>query len=41
MFIGVVFSKDITKCEVQHALNWIELIKSVSEQLELEFPNKN
>lgn len=41
MFIGAGFSKAITEGEIQPALNWIELIKSVSEQLGLEFPNEN
>lgn len=41
MFIGAGFSKAITADRVQPALNWLELIKSVSKQLELQFPEEN
>ncbi len=38
LFIGAGFSKAVISSEVQPALNWLELIKSVSEKLELTFP---
>lgn len=41
MFIGAGFSKAITEDRIQSALSWFELIKSVSEKLELEFPKEN
>ncbi|MFU0825453.1 SIR2 family NAD-dependent protein deacylase [Clostridium sp.] len=38
MFIGAGFSKAAIGDRTQRALNWFELIKNVSEKLELDFP---
>lgn len=40
LFIGAGFSKAVIKSEIKPALNWIELIKSASEELELDFPEE-
>ncbi len=39
MFIGAGFSKDAIESETKPALNWLQLIKSVSEKLDLNFPD--
>lgn len=41
MFIGAGFSKAVIKNRAKPALNWFELIRSVSEKLELDFPEDN
>lgn len=41
MFIGAGFSKAVIKSRAKPALNWFELIRSVSEKLELDFPEDN
>lgn len=40
MFIGAGFSKSIIKMKRNKALNWLELIKKTSKELEIEFPKE-
>lgn len=41
LFIGAGFSKTVIKSRTKPALNWFELIKSASEELELDFPEES
>ncbi len=41
MFVGAGFSKGVFGGNGKPALNWFELIKKVSEKLELDFPEEN